>query len=41
MKVAKSALTFSTPTLAKTAVRAAKIADRTAHSCQVEVKFTP
>src|SRR5262249_25946725 len=36
MKVAKSALTFSTPILAKMAVNAAKTAERTAHSCQEE-----
>lgn len=41
MKVAKSAFTFSTPTLANIAVRAAKIADRIAHNCQVEVKVHP
>ena len=34
MKVAKSELTFSTPTLAKIAVSAAKIAERTAQTCQ-------
>src|SRR5262245_14172383 len=34
MKVAKSALTFSTPTLAKIAVRAANTADATAQNCQ-------
>src|SRR5262245_42481445 len=33
-KVAKSALTFSTPTLAKIAVRAANTADATAQNCQ-------
>ena len=33
MKVAKSALTFATPILAKIAVRAAKMADSTAHAC--------
>src|SRR5882672_4830033 len=36
MKVARSELTFSTPTLAKIAVSAAKIADSTAQSCQDE-----
>jgi hypothetical protein len=41
MKVAKSALTFSTPTLANIAVSAANTADKIAHSCQVEVKLTP
>src|SRR6185312_9437359 len=42
MKVARSELIFATPTLAKMAVNAAKIAERTAHNCQVEntVKFT-
>ena len=33
MKVAKSEPTFSTPILAKMAVRAAEQADRMAHSC--------
>jgi hypothetical protein len=33
-KVAKSVLTFSTPTLAKMAVSAAKIADRSAQNGQ-------
>ena len=40
MKVAKSALTFSTPTFAKIAVRAANTADSTAQSCHVEVKVS-
>src|SRR3954462_15002270 len=42
MKVARSELMFATPTLAKMAVNAAKIAERTAHNCQVEnaVEFT-
>ncbi len=33
MNVAKSELTFSTPTFAKIAVSAANVADRTAQSC--------
>jgi len=33
MKVAKSELTFSMPTLAKIAVSAAKAAESSAHSC--------
>src|SRR5262245_7166322 len=37
MNVAKSALTFSTPTLAKIAVSAANTADSTAHSCHDDV----
>src|SRR3954468_13084736 len=42
MKVARSELMFATPTLAKMAVNAAKIAESTAHNCQVEnmVEFT-
>lgn len=36
MKVARSALTFATPTLAKIAVSAANIADRIAQNCQEE-----
>src|SRR3981189_2794718 len=42
MKVARSELMSATPTLAKMAVSAAKIAESTAHSCQVEnaVEFT-
>src|SRR3954462_9556623 len=42
MKVARSELMFATPTLAKIAVNAAKIAESTAHNCQVEstVEFT-
>src|SRR5580692_12073789 len=36
MKVARSELTFSTPTLAKIAVSAAKTADSTAHTCHDE-----
>ncbi len=36
MKGARSELMFSTPTLAKIAVSAAKTADSTAHSCQEE-----
>ena len=34
MKVARSEFTFSTPTLAKIAVRAANTAERTAQNCQ-------
>jgi hypothetical protein len=34
MKVARSELTFSTPTFAKIAVSAAKTADRSAHTTQ-------
>jgi hypothetical protein len=41
MKVAKSELTFSTPTFAKIAVSAAKIADGTAHACQEENRLIP
>src|SRR3954454_16740081 len=42
MKVARSELMFATPTLAKMTVNAAKIAESTAHNCQVEnmVEFT-
>jgi hypothetical protein len=40
MKVAKSALTFSTPTLAKIAVRAAKPAERSAQNGQLERKIS-
>ena len=36
MKVARSELMCATPTLAKMAVSAAKIAESTAHSCQLE-----
>jgi hypothetical protein len=35
MKVARSELMFATPTFAKMAVSAAKIAESTAQSCQV------
>src|SRR3954469_14541533 len=37
MKVAKSELMFSTPTLAKIAVKAANPAERSAHACQLLV----
>ena len=38
IKVARSELMFATPTLAKMAVNAAKIADSTAQNCHVENK---
>jgi hypothetical protein len=41
MKVARSELMFSTPTLAKIAVSAAKIADSTAQVCQDENALIP
>jgi hypothetical protein len=37
MKVARSEFTFSTPTLAKIAVSAAKTADRSAHTIQAAI----
>ena len=39
MSVAKSELTFSTPTLAKIAVSAAKAADASAQNCHEPVTF--
>ena len=39
MKVAKSELTFSTPTLAKIAVNAANAADMEAQNCHDENRF--
>src|SRR6476660_5973857 len=38
MKVARSELMFATPTLAKMAVNAAKIAESTAHNCQARIR---
>ena len=40
MKVARSELMFSTPTLAKMAVSAAKTADITAQNCQDDQALT-